>query len=198
KVARARELYRSAIALNPSSVRAHAGLGATYIAGSDDTAAGIEALQRSLALAPAQEDVTFNLIALYARAGRRDDAAKLADSFPASADPEMVRQARENVLIADLRHSEELMHQGKRTEALVLMKTVSEQTSNQQLKQHIASAVASMEQDDLFHKALEKAQAGKYKEALALVDDLIPRITDPEMLTNAKEFRAKVAEYAKK
>ena len=90
------------------------------------------------------------------------------------------------------------MRQGKRTEALALMKTVSEQTSNQQLKQHIVSNISAMEQDDLFHKALDKAQAGRYKEALALVDDLIPRITDPEMLTNAKEFRAKVAEYAKK
>jgi tetratricopeptide (TPR) repeat protein len=198
KVARARELYRSAITLNPSSARAHAGLGATYIAGNDDIAAGIEALQRSLALAPAQEDVTFNLIALYARAGRRDDAAKLAGTFPSSVDPEMVRQARENVLIADLRHAEELMHQEKRIEAIALMKTVAEQTTNQQLKQHIASTLAAMDQDDLLRKALEKAQSGKYKEALALVDDLIPKITDPEMLTNAKELRAKIAEYVKK
>lgn len=198
KVARARELYRSAIALNPSSARAHAGLGATYIAGNDDVAAGIEALQRSLALAPAQEDVTFNLIALYARAGRRDDAATLAETFPSSTDPEMVRQARENVLIADLRRAEELMHQGKRTEAMALMKSVSEQTTNQQLKQHIATTITAMDQDDVLRKALEKAQSGKYKEALALVDDLLPKITDPEMLTSAKEFRAKVAEYVKK
>jgi len=197
KVARARELYRSAIARNPSSARAHAGLGATYIAGNDDAAAGIEALQRSLALAPAQEDVTFNLIALYARAGRRDDAAKLADSFPSSADPEMIRQARENVLIADLRRAEELVRQGQRTEGTALMKSVSEQTTNQQLKQRIATAMAAMDQDDLLRKALEKAQSGEYQEALALVDGLIPKITDPEMLASAKELRAKIAEYVK-
>jgi hypothetical protein len=47
-------------------------------------------------------------------------------------------------------------------------------------------------------KALEKAQSGKYKEALALVDDLLPKIADPEMLTSAMELRAKVAEYVKK
>ena len=199
QVARARELYRSAIALNPSSARALAGLGATYVPGDGDVAPGIEALQRSLALAPAQDDVTFNLIGLYARAGRRDEAAKLADRLAKTAtDPEMVRHARENVLLADLHRSDELMRQGKRAEAAALMKSVAEQTTNVQLKEQIAGALASMEQDDLFRQAVDKAQAGKFKEALALVDALIPKITDPSMLSSAKEFRAKVAEYAKK
>ena len=34
--------------------------------------------------------------------------------------------------------------------------------------------------------------------ALALVDQLIPKITDPEVLSNAKDFRNKIAQYATK
>jgi tetratricopeptide (TPR) repeat protein len=198
RVARARELYGNAIALNPSSARAYAGLGATYVAGNDDVAPGIEALQRSLALARGQEDTTFNLIALYLRAGRRDDAAKLIDTFPADADPEMVRQARENILFADLRRGEELWRQNKRAESIALIKSVSEQTTNPTLKQQVAGMISSMEQDDLLRQAFDKAQAGKYKEALAFLDEILPKLTNPEILGNAKEFRAKVAEYVKK
>jgi tetratricopeptide (TPR) repeat protein len=198
KVARARELYRKAIAINPSSARAHAGLGATYIAGSDDPAPGIEALQRSLALAPAQDDVTFNLIGLYVRSGRRDEAAKLAGAFPADADPEMVRQARESILYADIQRAETMLHQGKRAESLALMKSVIEQTTNPQLKQQVGSAVSVLEQDELLQQALEKAQSGRYREALAFLDQIMPTLTNPDVLENAKELRAKVAVYVRK
>jgi hypothetical protein len=46
-----------------------------------------------------------------------------------------------------------------------------------------------------FQRAVEKANSGKFKEALAMVDALMPKITEPEILAAAKDFRKKLTEY---
>ena len=94
-IARARQLFEQAAELNPRSPRALEGIGETYADDPHaDFARGIEALQRSLALAPAQDDVVYNLIVLYARAGRRADAEKMLDVLQSLATPAVVEQAR--------------------------------------------------------------------------------------------------------
>lgn len=94
-MARARQLFEKALALHPDSPRALEGIGETYV---HDTAAdpapGIDALQRSLALAPTQSDVAYNLVVLCARAGRRADAEKALAALEAIGRPEMIEQAR--------------------------------------------------------------------------------------------------------
>ena len=123
---KARELFRKATALDPSSAPAFSGIGATYaMSPADDPLPGIEALERSLALAPAEVDAIFNLILLDARAGRHDEAAKSLDALAQLGDPETVRQARENLYIADLNHANELIRAGKRAEAVEIMKRVA-------------------------------------------------------------------------
>src|SRR6185369_12641323 len=69
----ARTLFQKAAQLAPQSARAWAGVGATYVIGDDDPAPGIAALEKSMSLAPGQDDVAYNLVQLYARGGRRDD-----------------------------------------------------------------------------------------------------------------------------
>jgi cytochrome c-type biogenesis protein CcmH/NrfG len=202
-VLKARELFRKATALNPASAPAFSGLGATYaMAPADDPRPGIEALERSLALAPAEVEAIFNLILLDARAGRHDEAAKSLDVLARLGDPETVRQARENLYIADLNHANELIRAGKRNEATEIMKRVAGETTNEQLKAQIEQQLASIGHVDAANHqiseiqlAVNKASDGKFKEALAMIDALLPTITEPELLSAAKEFRNKLTEY---
>jgi tetratricopeptide (TPR) repeat protein len=201
EIEKARSLFRKAAELNPSSPLAFAGIGATYAMTSEDPAPGIAALERSLELAPSESEPLFNLILLDGRAGRRDDAAKRLDTLARIADPELVRQARESLLIADLIRANDLTKAGKHAEAVALMKNVAAQTSNERMKTQITEQLTSMDRVDAangqvsdFQRAVEKANAGKLREALAMIDAMIPNIKDPEVLAAAKDFRAKVKE----
>jgi tetratricopeptide (TPR) repeat protein len=203
EVAKARELFRKATELDPASASAFSGLGATYtMSAGDDPRPGIEALERSLSLAPAEVDAIFNLILLDCRAGRRDEAAKHLDALARLADAETVRQARENLYFADLNHASELFRAGKHAEATEIMKRVAAETTNEQLKAQIEEQLASVghveaenRQLSDFQLAVNKANDGKFKEALAMIDALLPTITEPELLSAAKDFRAKVTQY---
>ena len=95
-VAKARGFFERASQLDPSSSRAWAGLGATYIVSDDDPAPGIAALEKSLALLPSQDAAAVNLVRLYVRVGRQADAQKLFDtSVAASTNADIVRLGRE-------------------------------------------------------------------------------------------------------
>jgi tetratricopeptide (TPR) repeat protein len=201
-VIKARDLFRKATELNPESAIAFSGLGATYAMSSDDPAPGIAALEHSLALAPSEGETIYNLILMEARAGRREEAIKRLEALARVSDPEMVREARENVYIADLNHANALGRAGKHAEAAEIMKSVAAQTTNEKLKAELTEQIASLNHIDVvstqvtdFQRAVEAANTGKFKEALAMIDALMPKITEPEMLAAAKDFRAKVTEY---
>ena len=94
-VALARSIFERAAKIDPESPRAHAGVGATYVVSVDDPSAGIVALEKSLALAPSQDDVAVNLTTLLARAGRRTEAQRLFDTVVSkSTDPNIVNLGR--------------------------------------------------------------------------------------------------------
>jgi tetratricopeptide (TPR) repeat protein len=77
EIAKMRELFQRSTQLDPTRAAAWGGLGATYIGSTEDLAPGIAALEKSLALAPGEDQSAFHLAQLYANAGRRDDATRL-------------------------------------------------------------------------------------------------------------------------
>jgi len=202
---RARKLFEKAAELAPQSARAFAGIGATYVIGDDDPAPGIVALEKSMALAPGQDDVAFNLVQLYARGGRRDDAAKLFENVVAkTGTPDMVRQSREAILFADVQRAQTLMQQQKMDEAVPILRSVMNATSNSDLKSRIASLLSSYEghnqaelQAGQINQAIELANKGKFTEALQLIDALLPQITDPELRENTQNMRDEMAKASK-
>lgn len=204
EIARARGLFERAVQLDASSSRGYAGIGATYVISEEEATPGIAALEKSLSLAASQEDVAFNLIQLYARVGRRADAQRVFDSILArSGDPEQVRQGREAVLLADVKMSEDLLSQGKTAEATAMMRNVLNVTTNDRLKAHLQRVLAAEEQYSLRDKqiaiidsALEKAKVGRFADALKIVDDLLPQITDAELKEHAQKLRADLAKAA--
>jgi tetratricopeptide (TPR) repeat protein len=205
EIAKARDLFRKATELDPQSATAFSGLGATYALTMDDPAPGIAALERSLALAPSEIGTLFNLIVIESRAGRRNDAAKHLETLSHLADAETVRQARESLYIADLNRANTLGRDGKHAEAAEIMKRVASQTTNEQLRKDLTEQVTTLDHVDTvgvqvtdFQHAVETANSGRFREALAMIDAVMPKITDPEMLAAAKDFRAKVTEYIAK
>ncbi|HVS31684.1 MAG TPA: tetratricopeptide repeat protein [Thermoanaerobaculia bacterium] len=94
-VARARRIFERAAEIDPQSARALAGLGATYVVSAGDPGPGIAALEKSLAMAPAQDDAAVNLTTLLARAGRGEEARRLFDTVVSrSRNPDIVRLGR--------------------------------------------------------------------------------------------------------
>jgi tetratricopeptide (TPR) repeat protein len=201
-VAKARNLFRKAAELNPSSAIAFSGLGATYTVANDDPAPGIAALEHSLALAPMDPPALYNLVMLDARAGRRDEALRLIELLQRVGDRVMIRQARDNLFIADLNRATDLARSGKRAEAAEILKSAAEHTTDEALKLRIDQQLRviafidqTKDQVSGFQHAVEKANDGKFKEALAMIDALLPTIKEPELLAAANDFRTKVTEY---
>jgi Flp pilus assembly protein TadD len=151
-----RALERSA-ELDPGSAPAWTGVGATYIYTNEDPAPGIAALERSLALVPGDVNAAFNLVQLYARAGRFAAAKRLIDTVLASgATSEMTAFARESLRVA---------------------------TTN--------ASIARI------NDAIEKANAGRYAEASAILDAVFPELDDAEMLMRVSELRGLLARMKK-
>lgn len=204
-VTRTREVFVKATELAPESARAWAGVGATYVVSADDPAAGIAALEKSLAIAPGQSDVAYNLVALYARAGRRDEAAGLiAKAIAPTGDPEMLRRAREAMAFADVNRAEELLQSGKVDEAATIYRSIAATTTEETLKAHatrrlqeIDSQSTMMKQAEAVNAAIDLAMKGKKKEALAAIDAVLLQMTDPELLRNTRKLREDLAKAKK-
>ncbi len=205
-VLKARKQFERSAQLDPALARAWAGIGATYAAGTEDPGPGIAALEKSLALAPGDQEAAFYLVQLYARIGRRAEATKLIETVIAPAgDRELLDRSREALLMADVRDVQTLAEAGNLKEAAAIAQTIIEKTTNPALAEHLRKMIVSMETYDAaesatttFNDAVAKANGGQYAEALKIVDGLLPNITDPEMLEKAKEFREEIAERAKR
>jgi tetratricopeptide (TPR) repeat protein len=203
---RARVLFQKALAVNPNSPRAHAGLGATYTYIGQDAKKGITELEKSLALAPDQDDAAFNLALLYSRLGQKAEAEKLVNGvLTRDADADTLRRARENLLFADLKNANDLMHDKRYDEAIALWRSVMKATTNEELRQQVSVTLAEAEQYRLraeqaaeLQSAVTEANTGRYASALKRVERLIPLIEDQDLLKMANEFRAQVLEYARK
>ena len=201
---RARKLFEKAAELEPSA-RAYAGIGATYVISDEDPASGIAALEKSMSLAPGQDDVAYNLVQLYARAGRRDDAQRLFDDVVAkSGTPEMIRQSRETILYTDVMRAQKLLQQEKFEEAMPILKSVLKSTTNTELKSRISSIIDSYDshnqaerQAEEINQAIDLANHGKLSEALTLIDSLLPQITDAELRENTQNMRDEMVKASK-
>jgi tetratricopeptide (TPR) repeat protein len=201
-IAKVRAIFTKTTELDPKSARAWAGLGATYFLAHDWSAPGIAALEKSLALSPAQPDVAFNLLQLYAHAGRREEAKQLFDSTLAHGDPEHLAQARDTLLQMDLMQVSALLNAEKDDEAIALAKELLPRATTAQAREFLTQIIAfgsQKKQHDSFagmKDAVDLANAGKYAEAIALVDQILPSLTDPKLIAETKKFRAGIVEQA--
>lgn len=201
----ARRLFERGAQLDPRSARAWLGMGRTYFTADADPAAGIAALEKSLALAPGNPETAYYLLQLYAYSGRRADAARLFETILLpTGDRAVIAQAREALLMADLHDVRKSAEDGHLKEALAAARLLLDKATSPAFADHLRKMIADLERWDsaqdsaaTLNAAVEKANAGHDAEALAIVDGLLPTITDPDLLDRAKEFRDKIAQRVK-
>lgn len=191
---KARELFTRAAELKPSAARAWAGLGATYAMTEGDPTPGIAPLEKSLSLGPGQLDVLMNLLQLYARTGRRDDIAQVIETTVAPmGNKELLARATDLLAWSDAQRIGKLLEAGKEKEAVALAKDVLGRTNDPDIKVHLQELVDSLEgaraNGAALEQAMQKANEGKFDEALAIVDATLPRITDADTKEAAERFR---------
>ena len=166
---------------------------------------GIDAYAKSLALEP-REEIAVNLVALYARNAKRDLAQQTIERYIAnSKNPDSLVRAREALSMADLAEAVELAQTGKQEEATVLARSVHDSTESDEVKERAADLLRRLEAAKIIvkqvaelNRAIDLANAGHTKEALAAIDTLLPAITDIGLQANAKDLRVKLAAAGKK
>ena len=206
QIQKARELLTKSTMLDPQSASAWSALGSTYVLEDGDPTAGIAALEKSLALAPGEDDAALHLVTLYARAGRRADAVRLIDtSIARKGDRELLAHAQRSLVFGDIRRIESLLRTEKYEEALTLTKTALPLAVDDSMKKYLVTIQQQIEQMvsgnaaiARLNEATARANERKYAEALAIIDETIPMITDPTMLAHAQELRTAIAAEAEK
>jgi tetratricopeptide (TPR) repeat protein len=197
---KAREALQRSVELDSASARAWAALGSTYVGAGEDAAPGITALEKSLALEPGDPHAAFYLLQLYANAGRGEDAARLLPIVATAPDRAMVAMSRNALVVADVRRAEALARQGKNDEAISIAESALGRATDPELKKYLKSFVEDLRGIEAekkgiasLNQALTLANAGKHAEAVAILDELIPTIADPELAGKAKKFRTEIA-----
>lgn len=199
-IAKARSMFEKAIALNARSPYAYAGLGAAYFEAGEDEKA-IAAYIHSLALEP-RDDVAFNLVALYARNGKRELAQGIIDRYIVPrGNAELATNARETLLTSDLNRAVDLAQSGKTAEAMAIVRAARDSSGSETIKQRATDVelqITMHRQLDEINRAIELANQTRYDEALALVDIVLPEITDVGLKSKTLALRAQLEAAAKK
>ncbi|OYW05843.1 MAG: hypothetical protein B7Z61_04750 [Acidobacteria bacterium 37-71-11] len=118
----ARDLLWRALKHSPNLALGWAALGRTYVlAGDKDTGAGVDALERCLALDAQDYAAARDLIVLCVRAGRIERAVEVNGRFLAACnDAAVVRTAHEALLQGNLDRAERLLAEGQLDDALAM------------------------------------------------------------------------------
>jgi Flp pilus assembly protein TadD len=201
---KARALFERAAKLNPDAPHAWAGIGVTYVGAEGDMKLGIAALERSLKLDPGQEDAAANLAQLYIREGRRDEARKLLEQPPLADDVKASRLVRDALLADDARRAVELIRAGKEAEGTEALTKIVPQVHDPILRAQIEQSLTKLQQGSEeqqqireLNRARSYAVNRQWKEALEIVDRLLPAIRDASLREQVVAFRKQV-EIAKK
>jgi len=200
QIEKSRKMFEKAIALNPRSPYAYAGLGASYFESGDDAKA-ISAYIHSLALEP-RDDIAFNLVALYARNGKRDLAQGIIDRYiTPRGNAQLAMDARETLATSDLNRAIDLALKGKTDEAMAIVRAARDSAPNATIQQRasdVESQIARHRQIEEINHAVELANQTRFDEAAAVIDTVLPEITDAELLSKAKTLRTQFEAAAKK
>lgn len=164
--AKARPLFQRATELDPNSVEAWTRLGATYLDRTGDLAAGIAALEKSLELDPQNEQAAFYLATLWVVDGRIAAARKLAQALLARTTDQTLK--------------------GQITKVLASMDLLESATALTKARQSADQALAWLSE------AVDKANAGKISEALALIDAALPGLPTERARNQALLLRDKL------
>lgn len=203
KFRKARTLAERALALGADEGAARAAMGTTYLVESSTPASlapGIAQLGRAHALLPRRDDVALNLYAMLLRSEARDEAAALYTRVLANAADKQVAFAARNVrLVSEATRANELTRQGKLDEAAKIVRELAASTPDARGRLELEQQAASLETTaavnrhiEMYNEAITLSNAGKNRQAVQLLDELLRVATDTVVIADAKKLRAEV------
>jgi Flp pilus assembly protein TadD len=200
-LARARELYRATLQLNPGLAAAYAGFGYTYIYDPGDPAPGVRAMARAHEMLPHDEEITYGLMLLYLKNGDREAAERLERQLSRSSDRALVALASEALLNDDLDSADRAINEQRLNEGLDLIRKVLAETDDPALQEELRRRAAEIEVVIeknrvifLYNEAADLATQGHLTAAEEKLDRVLAETDDPELLGAAEELKRVIAE----
>ena len=193
---KARDLALRAMNLGSDQARALGVLGISYL-GDGDFKSGIPALEQARALAPWRMDYAIHLYSMYLRSGDRAKAdALFASAFENARDKQVAFAARNVLLDAETERANQLARAGKLEEAAALVRsmaaTITDEAARNDLQRQakeIESVAVVNRHIALYNDAITFSNAGRKKDALQILDELLKVATDPKVVRDAERLR---------
>src|SRR6185436_5165694 len=196
---KARVLAERALALGAEEGRARGTIGTTYLV-ERDVAPAIPHLERARELAPARTDFALHLYDLYLRLGERAKAdALFAAAFEHARDKQTVFAARNLLLRFETDRASALAKAGRLEEAAAIVCGLAAATEDalgrreleQQAAQLAATAVVNRH-IEMYNQAVTMVNAGRRRDALELLEELLRVATDAQVVRDAQRLRGEV------
>jgi len=196
---KARVLAERALALGAEEGRARGAIGTTYLI-ERDVAPAIAHLERARELAPARMDFALHLYDLYLRLGERAKAdALFAAAFEHARDKQTLFAARNLLLRFETDRASALAKAGKLDEAAAIVRGLAAATADplgrreleQQAAQLAATAVVNRH-IEMYNQAVTMVNAGRRRDAIQLLDELLRVATDAQVIRDAQRLRGEV------
>ena len=197
KFRKARALAERALEIHGDEGRARGLIGTSYLVESDVTL-GIAQLERARELAPQRMDFALNLYAMYLRTGQREMGDALyASAFANARDKQTIFAARNIRYLAEATRANELTTAGKLDEAASVVRELARATTDALGRRELEQQAAELESIstvnrhiNTYNEAVTLYNTGKYKQSLALVEELLKVATDPQVVKDATQLRA--------
>lgn len=196
---KARALAERALALGADEGSARAAIGTTFLV-ETDLASGIVHLERAHSLLPRRDDVSLNLFAMLLRTGSREKADALyASVFATTADKQVAFAAKNVLLMFEATRANDLAKQGKLEEAAKVVRALAAATVDPHGRRDLEEQAASLESTaavnrhiHMYNEAITLANAGRNREAVKALDELLRVATDASVVNDARKLRAEV------
>jgi len=210
-LARARSLLARSTELQPRFAAPFVTLGATHLLSDGDVTTGIGLLQKARVMLPARMDIAGNLVYLFLRKGDFVQAQAMVDDVLAKGgDAEALRAARQAVATfqEDLAAKQSLVGMRPTAEQQERWRRMQEQEDKllrdalaraqdpearaviEKMLNHDAAGVQTLDYNkaaEVYNEAISLANQRDYARAIALLEDLLPKVADTDLQDRIKK-----------
>jgi hypothetical protein len=220
ELATVRGLLERSLEIGPKRTEAYVGIGTIALFDSSGAAAGIEALERARSMDPSRIEVPYYLMILYLRRGDRATAERLAAQVLAHSQNDEMRRSAQELLADDTRARSQNELESAYNDAvrkgeagdlkggIAALELLQKQPLNPEFARVVGSTLQDMrktlqEQTNVdeynsqvsrYNTAMEKAKAGDYAGAIAILQKLQKTVRDPDLSTDVAKLLAALQE----
>jgi len=196
---KARQLAQRAVELTPDDGRAWGDLGTSYIV-ERDPSAGIAPLEKARQILPGRLDYAVHLFALYRRTVERAKADALFAVLDHARNAQVSYALRASALRIELARAHEFLQQQKLEQAAAVIRDLAAHTDDAGEKGDLTRQADDIEQTaetnrqiDAYNRAVNLVNMGDYAKAKRALDRLLQSATDPGVIHDATNLRARLA-----